>query len=537
MPPTCCRCADLARIATGRGYAGLARPEEYLDALRRRDADRRPRRRRRRSLSDRICLLAGRDGATRLWIEDNGRWFAGPDGRPARAHGVVRVINERHEHERAARLSVALRRPHRRDEPQRADRGAGSRARRGAEVSRLLRLPADRDRQSRAHQRGLRLRRRRRGDRLGRPSASARRMRGGDLLGRFSGNKFGIMLNTCTPDDLPIAADRLLAGVRDDVVQTAHGPVAATVTIGGVTAPRHARTVDEILAHAQESLDAAKAKRRGSFVAYRPNVEREALRRTTCAPPTRSSPRSTSGASCSPSSRWSRRRRAQPAFYECLMRIRRADGTRRAGERGDPGRRAARAGAPARPSRARAGHRASSPPRRRCRRASTSRRPRPSIRTGGRRSARCCARNPGVARAPDRSRSPRPPRSRTSTRPRGFVARVKDLGCRIAIDDFGAGYTSFRNLRKLGVDMVKIDGAFVQNLTRSEDDRAFVRTLIDLGRAARARDRRRMGAGRGRRRDARRTGAATTCRARWSAAPRCERPWAASAPRPKRAAR
>ena len=63
---------------------------------------------------------------------------------------------------------------------------------------------------------------------------------------------------------------------------------------------------------------------------------------------------------------------------------------------------------------------------------------------------------------------------------RGFVARVKDLGCRIAIDDFGAGYTSFRNLRKLGVDIVKIDGAFVQNMMRSEDDRAFVRTLIDL---------------------------------------------------------
>jgi EAL domain-containing protein (putative c-di-GMP-specific phosphodiesterase class I) len=63
---------------------------------------------------------------------------------------------------------------------------------------------------------------------------------------------------------------------------------------------------------------------------------------------------------------------------------------------------------------------------------------------------------------------------------RGFVARVKDIGCRIAIDDFGAGYTSFRNLRKLGVDVIKIDGAFVQNLTRSEDDRAFVRTLIEL---------------------------------------------------------
>jgi EAL domain-containing protein (putative c-di-GMP-specific phosphodiesterase class I) len=66
---------------------------------------------------------------------------------------------------------------------------------------------------------------------------------------------------------------------------------------------------------------------------------------------------------------------------------------------------------------------------------------------------------------------------------RGFISRVKDLGCRTAIDDFGAGYTSFRNLRKLGVDVVKIDGAFIQNLARSPDDRVFVRTLIELARA------------------------------------------------------
>jgi EAL domain-containing protein (putative c-di-GMP-specific phosphodiesterase class I) len=51
-----------------------------------------------------------------------------------------------------------------------------------------------------------------------------------------------------------------------------------------------------------------------------------------------------------------------------------------------------------------------------------------------------------------------------------------------AIDDFGAPATSFRNLRKLGVDIVKIDGAFVQNLGRSDADCAFVRTLIDLAR-------------------------------------------------------
>ena len=50
----------------------------------------------------------------------------------------------------------------------------------------------------------------------------------------------------------------------------------------------------------------------------------------------------------------------------------------------------------------------------------------------------------------------------------------------MAIDDFGAGHTSFRHLRHFPVDLLKIDGAFVQNLSRSGDDRFFVRTLVDL---------------------------------------------------------
>ncbi len=66
---------------------------------------------------------------------------------------------------------------------------------------------------------------------------------------------------------------------------------------------------------------------------------------------------------------------------------------------------------------------------------------------------------------------------------RGGRARVReDQGARrrVAMDDFGAGHTSFRNLRSLGVDMVKIDGAFVAGLARSVDDRFFVRTLASL---------------------------------------------------------
>src|SRR5262249_57733649 len=76
------------------------------------------------------------------------------------------------------------------------------------------------------------------------------RMRGGDTLGRFSGNKFGVVLRECTPDDMAIAADRLLAVVRDDVVKTSKAVVAVTATIGGVAGPRHAPPVAGIAAPA-----------------------------------------------------------------------------------------------------------------------------------------------------------------------------------------------------------------------------------------------------------------------------------------------
>ncbi|MFQ5958658.1 MAG: putative bifunctional diguanylate cyclase/phosphodiesterase [Alphaproteobacteria bacterium] len=63
-----------------------------------------------------------------------------------------------------------------------------------------------------------------------------------------------------------------------------------------------------------------------------------------------------------------------------------------------------------------------------------------------------------------------------------FVAAVRDAGCRIALDDFGAGYTSFRHLKALAVDVVKIDGSFVTNLADQPQDFLFVKTLQDLAR-------------------------------------------------------
>jgi EAL domain-containing protein (putative c-di-GMP-specific phosphodiesterase class I) len=63
-----------------------------------------------------------------------------------------------------------------------------------------------------------------------------------------------------------------------------------------------------------------------------------------------------------------------------------------------------------------------------------------------------------------------------------FISQLAGLGCRVAIDDFGAGYTSFRNLQMLKVDMVKIDGAYVKDLCASPENQVFVRTLVGLAR-------------------------------------------------------
>jgi diguanylate cyclase (GGDEF)-like protein len=470
---------DMAAVSTGGGYAQLLEAENAqarFDAVMRSD---------KRDDGTGVPyqiqygIRPDRDSEMKLWVEDSGRWYAGANGRPARAHGVLRVINERYEHERELTflaqhdgLTGELNRHYLteilEDTLEDATRFRSSCGFLLVAVDNLSRI----------------------NESYGFDIADAviaevgkrlhSRMRGKDTLGRYSGNKFGLVLRDCTPDDMAIAAERLLASVRDDMVSTKSGPIAVTVTIGGVTGPRHARSVAEVLTRAQETLDIAKGKRRGSFLAYRPSVEREALRRENV--------RATDEIVVALNERRiflayetvvsAADRKA--AFYECLMRIRRADGTLiNAGE--------------IVPVAERLGlvrlldHRVlelvvdemiAAPELRASLNVSPASTTDPDwwaglstlLRANGGVASRLTVEITESAAIQDIDET------------RGFVARVKDLGCRIAIDDFGAGYTSFRNLRKLGVDIVKIDGAFVADIMRSEDDRAFVRTLIDLAR-------------------------------------------------------
>ena len=63
-----------------------------------------------------------------------------------------------------------------------------------------------------------------------------------------------------------------------------------------------------------------------------------------------------------------------------------------------------------------------------------------------------------------------------------FVDGLKEIGCTVALDDFGAGYTSFRNLKALAVDIVKLDGSFVRNLKDDKANRIFVQSMVALAR-------------------------------------------------------
>jgi diguanylate cyclase (GGDEF)-like protein len=423
--------------------------------------------------------LRAATSAPLLWIEETGCWFAGSDGKPVRAQGIVRINNERRAHDEALiklsqhdPLTGELNRTHLiaslAEAIEEAQRFRSACAFMLIGIDHLARV----------------------NDAFGFDVADAvisdvarrirARLRGGDVLGRFSGNKFGLILKNCTVDDMNIAAERFLAAVRDDVVPTRSGPVSVTASVGAVSLPRYARSADEAINRAHETLDSAKRRRAGSYQAWRPNVERDAQRRVnirvtdeivTALNERRIvmayEPVVTAGA-------------RESAFYECLVRMEQDDGRVLLAPDIVPV--AERLGL---------------------------------IRLVDHRVLELViselAASPAVELSlnisPDTTMDPdwwATIESVMRAHPgigerliveitetvaiqdvddlRSFVTRLKNFGSRIAIDDFGAGYTSFRNLRKLGVDIVKIDGAFVQNIVRSADDRAFVQTLIDLAR-------------------------------------------------------
>jgi diguanylate cyclase (GGDEF)-like protein len=63
---------------------------------------------------------------------------------------------------------------------------------------------------------------------------------------------------------------------------------------------------------------------------------------------------------------------------------------------------------------------------------------------------------------------------------RRFIDRVKQYGSKLALDDFGAGYTSFNYLKEIPADFIKIDGSFVRDINLNPANYSITRTIVDL---------------------------------------------------------
>ncbi|MDP2560189.1 EAL domain-containing protein [Psychrobium sp. 1_MG-2023] len=61
-----------------------------------------------------------------------------------------------------------------------------------------------------------------------------------------------------------------------------------------------------------------------------------------------------------------------------------------------------------------------------------------------------------------------------------FLSKAKEYGCKIAIDDFGSGYSNFEYLTVLPIDLIKIDGSLVRNIHQNEKHLLIVRTIVEF---------------------------------------------------------
>jgi diguanylate cyclase (GGDEF)-like protein len=413
------------------------------------------------------------------WVEDTGRWFAGSDGRPGTAHGVVRILDGVSSDQiitasagridpltgvftRIAFLKVLE------EELRRITSRSQNAVFMMLSINDLAQINRDYGFQA--------------SDQVIAGVAARCRsvVRARDRLVRYSGNRVGVLLSPFDLQDADAAAARILSILHAQPIETEAGPITVAVSIGAVIVPRDARTQQEVLHRAEEALQEARDLKSASCVFYAADAAREEERRRN-----RMATEDVISAinqrrlaiALEPVLDARTRRRA---FSECLVRVRNAAGHVLGAGQIIPT--AERFGSirfvDHRVLELALGHLARHP----ADRLSVN----VSMRTARDRDW-LAALGAGCAGPGDIAPRLMVEITETAavedvTATAKFVAEMRRLGVKVAIDDFGSGHTSFRNMRELHVDVLKIDGVFVQNLMRSADDRFFVRTLVDLAR-------------------------------------------------------
>ena len=307
-----------------------------------------------------------------------------------------------------------------------------------------------------------------------------RALRGGDVMGRIHGDRFGIVLSNCTATEMPMAADRFLRAVREQPfkVPEQDAELRIAVSIGGCNFPDYVRTVPDAISIAEDAMRSAKNSGRDRFHAYQPSEQdRLAMKRADevghfiinavrnenivfafqpiC-----------DAQSC------------QPVFYESLLRVRRPDGSL--------------AGAGDFVPDIERGGRMYVLDQRILEMAVEELRLYPDVRLAINISGLTACEPDWVRRAEALLRySPDIASRLTVEITETAVLRnimecartidaARDLGCQVALDDFGVANITYRELRALAVNLVKIDAMLVRGLHANPVNHGAIQQLIRI---------------------------------------------------------
>ena len=301
-----------------------------------------------------------------------------------------------------------------------------------------------------------------------------------DLIGRVAGTKFGIIIGECDADYMRQICVRLLNVIRESVIETKNGAVAASICLGAVSLPDQAESSNAAMTRAEAALDAAKRVGKSSWSAFTDKTDVVSMRR-----------RNSHMSDVILTALNERRVRLAfqpivtdldetPSKFECLIRMRGEDGQNIPAPEFIPA--AERLGL------------VHLLDRRVLELALNTLAICPNILLNVNISMETVkdfvwAEGYIALLRANQELAQRITVELTETQiidsidaTIEFVSEIKRIGCSFGIDDFGAGYTSFRNLKAMDIDILKIDGSFVTGVSSSRENQLFVRTLLDLAR-------------------------------------------------------